>query len=135
MNSRILLWGLALLPLGLSLPSCIVVKIESPSGARIKPDLKRGMSYTQARAAVARGGLITAETEHRFTAGQQPVLAASTGVPAAPPDLSALPRAEREQVSKSLFLTRYYGLLGWDEFTLLFDAGDRLLGSDLRMGP
>ena len=90
-----------------------------------------GMSYAAARAAVARGGVITAETEHRFTAGRQPVLVRSIGTPAAPPDLSPLPAAERARVAKSVCLTRYYGILGLDDFTLLFDANDRLLSSDL----
>lgn len=113
------------------LTSCVVVKIDSPAGVRIKPELKRGMSYAAARAAVARGGVITAETEHRFTAGRQPVLVGSTGAPEAPPDLSTLPAAERARVVKSVSLTRYYGILGLDDFTLLFDANDRLLSSDL----
>jgi hypothetical protein len=34
-------------------------------------------------------------------------------------------------VAKSVGLTRYYGILGLDDFTLLFDANDRLLSSDL----
>ena len=81
--------------------------------------------------AAATNGVITAETEHRFTAGRQPVLVGSLGAPAAPPDLSPLPAAERARVAKSVSLTRYYGLLGLDDFTLLFDANDRLLSSDL----
>jgi len=117
----------------LALPACVVVKIDSPAGGRVKPDLKRGMSLDPARAAVARGGVITAETEHRFTAGRRPVLVGSTGVPAPPPDLGTLPPSERLRVAKSLFLTRYYGLFGLDDFTLLFDSGDRLLSSDLRV--
>jgi hypothetical protein len=131
MKPRIGWMGLALLAISLS--SCVVVKIESPAGARIKPDLKLGMSYPAARSAVARGGIITAETEHRFTAGRRPVLTAATGVAAPPPDLSTLPPAERERVAKSLVLTRYYGLLGLDDFTLLFDANDRLLISDFQV--
>ncbi len=131
MNSRLLLFAAALITVPLS--SCVVVKIDSPAGVRIKPDLKRGMSVGAARAAVARGGVITAETEHRFTAGRRPVLIGASGVPAAPPDLSPLPPAERARVAKSLFLTRYYGILGLDDFTLLFDANDRLLSSDLQI--
>jgi hypothetical protein len=131
MKTLMLLLCLALS--GMTLSSCVVVKIDSPAGARIKPALKRGMSYDAARSAVARGGVITAETEHRFTAGRRPVLVRAMGVPAAPPDLSLLPAAERARVAKSLFLTRYYGLLGLDDFTLLFDAQDRLLSSDLEV--
>jgi hypothetical protein len=115
-----------------SLPCCVVVKIDSPAGNRVKPDLKRGMPEAAARRAVARGGIITAETEHRFSAGRRPVLVGSTGAPAAPPDLSPLPAAERARVAKSLFLTRYYGILGLDDFTLLFDEAGRLLSSDLQ---
>jgi len=129
MSFRSLLLAATLLAWPLS--SCVVVKIESPAGVRIKPELKRGMSYAAARTAVARGGVITAQTEHRFIAGRQPVLVGSTGVPAAPPDLSTLPEAERTRVAKSVCLTRYYGILGLDDFTLLFDANDRLLSSDL----
>ena len=129
MNPRSLLLASALL----ALPACVVVKIDSPAGIKVKPDLNLGMSLPLARAAVARGGVITTETEHRFTAGQRPVLVGSTGVPAAPPDLSTLPPAERLRVTKSLFLTRYYGIFGLDDFTLLFDASDRLLSSDLQV--
>jgi hypothetical protein len=129
MSLRPLLLAATLLAWPLS--SCVVVKIESPAGVRIKPELKRGMSYAAARAAVGRGGVITAETEHRFTAGRQPVLVRAIGTPAAPPDLSPLPAAERARVAKSVSLTRYYGILGLDEFTLLLDANDRLLSSDL----
>ena len=117
----------------LSLPCCVIVKIDSSAGVRIKPDLKRGMSEAAARAAVARGGVITAETVHRFTAGRGPVLVASLGPPAAPPDLSPLPEAERTRVAKSVMLSRYYGILGLDEFTLLLDANGRLLSSDLQV--
>lgn len=125
----LLVWALGMM----ALSSCVVVKIDSPAGARIKPSLKRGMSYDAARAAVARGGILTAETEHRFTGGRRPVMVRAVGVPLAPPDLSLLPEAERARVAKSLFLTRYYGLLGLDDFTLLFDAQDRLLSSDLEV--
>jgi hypothetical protein len=113
------------------LPGCVVVKIDSPAGVRVKPDLKRGMSEAAARKAVARGGIITAETEYRFSAGRRPLLVGAVGAPAGPPDLSALPAAERARVAKSLFLTRYYGILGLDDFTLLFDQEGRLLSSDL----
>ena len=47
------------------LSSCVVVKIDSPAGVRIKPELKRGMSYAAARTAMARGGVITAEGDLR----------------------------------------------------------------------
>lgn len=115
-----------------ALPGCVVVKIDSPAGARVKPDLKRGMSESAARKAVARGGLITSETEHRFSAGRRPVLVGAIGDPVGPPDLSPLAAAERARVAKSLFLTRYYGILGLDDFTLLFDEDGRLLSSDLQ---
>ena len=128
MNFRLLCLAAGLL----ILPACVVVKIDSPAGVRIKPDLKRGMSFPSARAAVGRGGVIMAETAYRFTAGRRPMLVKSSGLPAAPPDLSLLDPAERSRVAKSVLFTRYYGILGLDEFTLLFDASDRLLSSDLQ---
>ena len=128
MNLRLLFLAAGLL----TLPACVVVKIDSPAGVRVKPDLKRGMSVDGARAAVARGGVITAETIYRFTGGRRPMLVESIGLAAAPPDLSLLDPAERARVTKSVLLTRYYGILGLDDFTLLFDASDRLLSSDLQ---
>ena len=124
-------WLLAACLPVLSLPCCVVVKIDSPAGTRVKPDLKRGMPEAAARQAVARGGIITAETGYRFFGGRRPVLIGSVGAPVGPPDLSSLPAAERARVAKSLFLARYYGILGLDDFTLLFDEAGRLLSSDL----